>query len=67
MAGWTVTGIEQVMADLRARGVVFEEYDFPDFKTVDGLVSFDSFAKAAYFKDADGNILELSEGVRAES
>ncbi len=27
-AGWSVEGIEAVMADLRARGVTFEEYDF---------------------------------------
>ncbi len=33
VAGWTVTGIEAVMADLRGRGVVFEDYDLPDFKT----------------------------------
>ena len=30
IAGWTVTGIEAVMADLRGRGVVFEDYDFGD-------------------------------------
>src|SRR4051812_38371685 len=38
IAGWTVTGIETVMADLRSRGVIFEEYDFGEVKTVDGLV-----------------------------
>jgi len=39
-AGWTVTGIEAVMAGLRARGVTFEEYDLGDgMATVDGLLS----------------------------
>lgn len=60
VAGWTVTGIEAVMADLRGRGVVFEDYDFGEFKTVDGLLDFGP-AKAAWFTDSEGNILELSE------
>ena len=60
IAGWTVTGIEAVMASLRARGVVFEEYDFGELKTVDGLADF-GLAKAAWFKDSEGNTYELSE------
>jgi catechol 2,3-dioxygenase-like lactoylglutathione lyase family enzyme len=60
VGGWTVTGIEQVIADLRDRGVVFEDYDFGEFKTVDGLASFGP-AKAAWFKDSEGNTFELSE------
>ena len=32
-----MTGIEAVIAELRGRGVVFEDYDFGDFKTVGGL------------------------------
>ena len=60
IAGWTVTGIEAVMADLRRRGVVFEDYDFGEVKTVDGLADFGA-AKAAWFKDSEGNTYELSE------
>jgi catechol-2,3-dioxygenase len=60
IAGWTVTGIETVMASLRARGVTFEEYDFGEVRTVDGLVDF-GVAKAAWFKDSEGNTYELSE------
>ena len=48
------------MAQLRARGVVFEEYDFGAVRTVDGLVDFGA-AKAAWFKDSEGNTFELSE------
>jgi catechol 2,3-dioxygenase-like lactoylglutathione lyase family enzyme len=59
-ASFQVTGIEQVMADMRERGVAFEEYDLPDFKTEDGLFSQGHY-KAAWFKDADGNIIEISE------
>jgi catechol 2,3-dioxygenase-like lactoylglutathione lyase family enzyme len=64
VAGWSVEGIEHVMAELRGRGVVFEEYDLPDFKTVDGLATFGTFAKSAWFKDDDGNTYELSEVFR---
>jgi catechol 2,3-dioxygenase-like lactoylglutathione lyase family enzyme len=60
IAGWTVTGIEAVMADLRSRGVTFEDYDFGELKTVDGLLDF-GMAKAAWFKDSEGNTYELSE------
>lgn len=62
IAGWQVTGIEGVMADLRSRGVEFEDYDFGEMKTVDGLVDF-GMAKAAWFKDSEGNTYELTEVV----
>ena len=64
IAGWTVRDIETVMAGLRGRGVSFEDYDMGELKTVDGLADF-GMAKAAWFKDSEGNIYELSE-VRAE-
>jgi len=60
VAGWTVTGIEAVMSALRKRGVTFEDYDLGELKTVDGLADFGT-AKAAWFKDSEGNVLELSE------
>jgi hypothetical protein len=50
------------MADLRNRGVTFEEYDFGELKTVDGLADFGA-AKAAWFKDSEDNTFELSEVV----
>jgi catechol 2,3-dioxygenase-like lactoylglutathione lyase family enzyme len=59
-AGFHVEHIEETMSDLRDRGVVFEEYDLPDFKTVDGLFTFGG-SKAAWFKDCDGNIIEVAE------
>ena len=60
IAGWEVKDIEAVMADLRGRGVTFEDYDFGEVKTVEGLVDFGT-AKAAWFKDSEGNTLELGE------
>jgi hypothetical protein len=50
------------MADLRKRGVVFEEYDAPGFKTVNGVATGDG-AKTAWFKDTEGNILAVSQRI----
>lgn len=35
--GWEVEDIEATVEWLRARGVVFEEYDFPGLRTVNGI------------------------------
>ena len=45
---------------LKNRGVVFEDYDFPDFKTVNHVCVLGS-EKAAWFKDTEGNYLCLHE------
>jgi catechol 2,3-dioxygenase-like lactoylglutathione lyase family enzyme len=59
-ASFQVVDIEGVIGDLRDRGVVFEEYDLPGMKTVDGLFASGPF-KAAWFRDLEGNIVEISE------
>ncbi|HYV33270.1 MAG TPA: hypothetical protein VE973_00265 [Candidatus Limnocylindria bacterium] len=55
-----VQDLEAEMADLRSRGVVFEEYDFPGLKTVNGVATMDGF-KTCWFKDTEGNILALGQ------
>jgi predicted enzyme related to lactoylglutathione lyase len=57
-AFWKVDDIEREVADLKARGVKFEEYDLPGMKTEDGIATAGG-AKAAWFKDSEGNILAL--------
>jgi catechol 2,3-dioxygenase-like lactoylglutathione lyase family enzyme len=49
-----------LVAELRANGVVFEDYDMPEIglKTVNGIAEFDG-NKVAWFKDSEGNILNL--------
>ena len=61
-AFWNVPNLEAEMAELRKRGVVFEEYDTPGFKTVNGVATGGG-AKTAWFKDADGNILAVSQRI----
>ena len=54
-----VADIEAAVRDLTSRGVVFEEYESP--KTINGIAQIGP-ARAAWFKDPDGNILGLREG-----
>jgi catechol 2,3-dioxygenase-like lactoylglutathione lyase family enzyme len=55
-AFWYVDDVEKEMAELKAKGVVFEQYDMPGMK--DGVM-ISGGAKAAWFKDPEGNILAL--------
>lgn len=59
--GFAVTDLAGEMADLRKRGVVFEEYDLPGLKTVNGVADMAGIAKSAWFKDSEGNIISLNE------
>jgi len=56
-----VRGIERVIEALKAKGIVFEDYDFPGLKTVDQVCVLGS-EKAAWFKDTEGNYLCVHEG-----
>lgn len=58
LGGFAVEDVHAAVADLRAKGVVFEEYDFPGLKTVDGIAELGG-EKGAWFKDPEGNILAL--------
>ena len=52
------------MKSLREAGVTFEDYDLPSLKTKDGIATIGS-AKAAWFKDPDGNLLAVTSSVDA--
>ncbi|WP_354172085.1 VOC family protein [Arthrobacter sp. UYEF36] len=58
--GWETDNIEREMEELRGRGVVFEEYDFPGLKTENGIATSD-WGKASWFLDSEGNILNISQ------
>ena len=64
IAGWEVKDIESSWPVSAMRGVVFEQYDLGDVQMVDGLADFGE-AKAAWFKDSEGNTYELTEVLRA--
>jgi|SRR5690606_1358802 len=60
LASWVVADLEAEMADLRDRGITFEEYDLPGFKTEGGIVEAGA-ERAAWFKDSEGNTLSINE------
>jgi catechol 2,3-dioxygenase-like lactoylglutathione lyase family enzyme len=62
-AFWSVPDVRAEVAELRAKGVVFEEYDTPGLKTVDGIATGRG-AMTAWFKDPDGNILAIAQTIQ---
>jgi len=56
--GWQTNDIEKEVAELKSRGVVFEEYDYPNLKTVNSIAQTGP-NRAAWFKDSEGNILGI--------
>jgi catechol-2,3-dioxygenase len=55
-----VGDIDAQVQTLRGRGLSFEEYDYPNLKTVDGIADL-GYARAAWFKDSEGNLLGIAE------
>src|SRR5215216_5928590 len=70
--GWEVADLDAVVAELRHRGVVFEDVDVPGLKTVDGIAevagNYPSAGgvgeRAAWFRDSEGNLLGIGQPVR---
>ena len=58
-AFWQVADVEREVAELKGRGVEFEAYDVPGGeKSPSGVVTAGG-AKAAWFKDSEGNIMAI--------
>ena len=57
---WATNDLDSEMADLRSRGVTFEDYDFPGLKTENGVATYEQ-GRGAWFKDSEGNILSVTE------
>lgn len=70
--GFEVADIETAVAELRARGVVFEDVDVPGLHTRDGIAEVEgnypskhsSGERAAWFRDSEGNLLGIGQPVR---
>jgi len=59
---WVVgNDVEGVVRDLKAKGVSFEHYDLPDTR-LEGDIHISGRVKIAWFKDPDGNILNIVSG-----
>ena len=61
-AFWAVDEVDALIDALKARGVVFEDYDMPGPKSPTGAITAGG-AKAAWFKDSEGNIMALIQNV----
>jgi hypothetical protein len=59
-AYWEVDDVESEVAELKARGVVFEEYAMPGVEMRNSIATAGG-AKTAWFKDTEGNILAISQ------
>ena len=57
---WAVDDIDAEVRDLKGRGVMFEHYDMPGL-ALEGDVHVGGDMKVAWFKDPDGNILNIVE------
>jgi catechol 2,3-dioxygenase-like lactoylglutathione lyase family enzyme len=58
-----VKDVAASVSELQAKGVVFNDYDFPGLKTVQHVCVLGS-EKAAWFNDPEGNILCIHENLR---
>jgi catechol 2,3-dioxygenase-like lactoylglutathione lyase family enzyme len=58
--GWKVSDIENVVAAMTAKGVVFERFSFFEQDPL-GIWSAPGGSKVAWFKDPDGNTLSVSQ------
>ncbi len=61
--GWEVANIEKMVAELTAKGLVFQRYSFLPADQVDtmGIWTAPGGSKVAWFLDSEGNNLSLSE------
>jgi catechol 2,3-dioxygenase-like lactoylglutathione lyase family enzyme len=59
-ASFEVDDIDAAVAEIRGRGVTFEEYDLPGLKTEKGIAELDG-ERAAWFQDTEGNILSVGQ------
>jgi catechol 2,3-dioxygenase-like lactoylglutathione lyase family enzyme len=57
---WITSDLDAEMAELRSKGVTFEDYDLPGLKTENGIAEYEG-GRGAWFKDSEGNILAIGE------
>ena len=69
--GWEVEDIDSTVAVLKARGVVFEEYNLPGLETINGIAEIAGNypsrgvgERGAWFKDSEGNLLGIGQPLR---
>ena len=61
-AFWQVDDIEREVTELKSRGIRFENYGMPGQRSPSGVITAGR-ARAAWFKDTEGNILAVIQSV----
>ncbi len=69
---WEVDDIQATVSELRHLGVVFEEYDLPGLRTINGIAEVQGNypskggigEKGAWFTDSEGNLLAIGQPIR---
>lgn len=67
IAQWHVDDVNAEVRDLKQKGVAFEQYDMPGVHWQDNVASMEGMGKAAWFKDSEGNILCIDDGLPGQS
>jgi len=62
-----VEDVAGAVTELKSKGVKLEEYDYPEFKSREGLVDMPDGTKGAWFKDSEGNLIALAQRVPART
>jgi predicted enzyme related to lactoylglutathione lyase len=65
--GLDVEDLNSAVSELKGKGVMIEEFDLPNFKTVNGIYELPDGSKSAWFKDTEGNLLSVNQMVRVAS
>jgi catechol 2,3-dioxygenase-like lactoylglutathione lyase family enzyme len=60
VASFEVDNLDNIMSQLRDKGVSFEDYNLPYLKTENGIATVEG-QRVAWFKDPDGNALAIGE------
>jgi catechol 2,3-dioxygenase-like lactoylglutathione lyase family enzyme len=70
--GFEVDNLDAEVAEMRRRGVVFEDVDVPGLETTDGIAEVEGNypskggkgERAAWFRDSEGNMLGIGQPLR---
>ncbi|HSX44585.1 MAG TPA: VOC family protein [Candidatus Saccharimonadales bacterium] len=61
-AAWNVSDVKAIVDDLKGKGIEFNTFDAPGITWEDEIATMGP-AKAAWFNDPDGNILNVVSGM----
>ena len=61
LGGFVVGDLAAKIAELRSKGVTFEQYDMPGLKTDENGIADLGGERGAWFKDPEGNIIAVAQ------